>query len=79
MGWGEPQQPVPFHPNRRTRRDAMKAEHRPKHDLMLTGFLGAVYIGLRGSGSVRLNPGEARQVLEELTELVRQADAPVPD
>lgn len=58
--------------NRAERRAAGMA-HRPAADLALSQLPGAVLIGLRGAGYVRLTPAEARAHAAELLELADSA------
>jgi hypothetical protein len=56
--------------NRAARRTAgVRGATRPAADLGLTQIPGAVLLGLRGAGFVRLTPGEARKLAAELDEL----------
>jgi len=58
--------------NRAERRAAGMA-HRPVADLALSHLPGAVLLGLRGSGYVRLTPQEACKYAAELLELANSA------
>jgi hypothetical protein len=59
--------------NRAERRQAASGHLRPPADLALTQMAGAVYLGLRGAGFIRLSPGEARSLSAELAELAEVA------
>lgn len=58
--------------NRAARR-AAGVQTRSADDLGLTQVPGAVLLGLRGAGFVRLTPGEARHLAAELVELADTA------
>jgi len=59
--------------NRAARRAAGISHIRPTEDLAFTRIGGAVFLGLRGAGFVRLNVQAARQLASELAELADAA------
>lgn len=59
--------------NRAARRTAGIKQIRPLDDLAVTRIGGTVFLGLRGSGFVRLTTPAARQLAAELTELADAA------
>jgi hypothetical protein len=59
--------------NRSERRAAGGMAHRPQSDLVRSHLPGAVLVGLRGAGYVRLTPSQARDHARELVELADAA------